>query len=177
MKNKILILPVLRRIMYILLTLAAFILQFTIIPKTGIPVSFYLLIPVCISISMFEKEFSGLFFGLIAGALWDLASPLTDGFLALVFAVICCLAGLLTHYLLRNTLLTAIILSLTASVLYTLILQFYFIESFSIDLFSKLLQEHYLPPVIITAVLTVPVYFLVRQTAIHFHGEQFNRGL
>lgn len=176
MKNKRLLMPLFRRLSFIFLILTAFIIQFTILPKTGTVSAVYLLIPVSVCISMFEKEFSGLFFGILTGVLWDLASPVTDGFLALFFAVFCCISGLLTHYLLRNTLLTAIILSLIQSTLYTLILQFYFIESFSLEMFSVLLKEHYIPPVIIAVILTVPVYFIIRLIAGVFHSEQTNRG-
>lgn len=171
MKNKILMPSIIRRLLYCLLMFAAFILQFTIIPKTGISVPVYFLIPLTVCTAMFEKEFSGLLFGLLSGALWDLASPVTDGFLALAFAFFGCLTGLLTHYLLRNTLLSAIILNITAVLLYTVILQVYFIESFSLDLLSETLREHFLLPLLITLILTVPIYFLIRSAAKKFHTE------
>ncbi|MBR2410507.1 MAG: rod shape-determining protein MreD [Clostridia bacterium] len=176
MKHKKLLMPVLRRGSFVLLILASFIIQFTLLPKAGISASVYLLIPVSVCIAMFEKEFSGLFFGLLAGALWDLASPVTDGSLALFFALSGCIAGLLTHYLLRNTLLTAIILSFLQSVIYTFILQIYFIESFSFEMFSVLLKEHYIPPVLLASLLSIPVYFLIRKLSGIFHSELFSRG-
>ncbi len=79
---------------------------------------FFLLIPLTVSIAMFEKEFAGMFFGLLAGALWDLASPVTDGVFALFFTVTACACGLLTHYVFRNSLRGAALLTTAVFILF-----------------------------------------------------------
>lgn len=71
----------------------------------------FLLIPLTVSIGMFEKEFAGMFFGIFAGALWDLCSPAADGVYALFFAFTTFLCGLLTHYVLRNSVKSAAVIT------------------------------------------------------------------
>lgn len=71
----------------------------------------FLLLPLTVSVAMFEKEFAGLFYGLLAGALWDLASPATDGVYALFFTLAAFFCGLLTHFVFRNSFKSAAVLT------------------------------------------------------------------
>ncbi len=172
MKHKGFTSAAIRRLIFTALIFMSFILQFTVIPRTQLPVPVLILIPLGISVSMFEKEFSGMFFGLLTGALWDLASPVTDGVLALIFTFFFCLAGLLTHYILRNTLLTAILFTLSGSVLYSLFIQLFFSESITAEVFGELLTDTLIPSSLIAVLICIPVYFLVRRISKRFHPEK-----
>lgn len=162
MKNRKTVLNLIRRTVFLLLTAAMYILQCTLIPRTAFPFPVFLLIPLTLSVSMFEYEFSGLFFGLFAGALWDLASPLPDGLLAFLFALLAAITGLLSHYVLRNTLLGALLITAAASSAYSFISLLFYSSSMDIYDFRNVLISHYLPSVIISVILTVPFYFSVR---------------
>ncbi len=79
---------------------------------------FFLLIPMSVSIAMFEKEFTGMLFGLLAGILWDVSSPVTDGVFALFFTVTAFFCGLLTHYVFRNSLKAAAVFTAAGFLLF-----------------------------------------------------------
>lgn len=63
---------------------------------------FFILIPVAVSIGMLEGDLSGLLYGALAGALWDVCSPGLDGFRALWLALTGFTAGILTRFRLRE---------------------------------------------------------------------------
>ena len=123
---------------------------------------------------MYEKEFAGLFFGFLAGALWDLASPLTDGLLALFFAVLAYVIGLLSKYILRNTLLCQIVLTVITSAVYSIFMLLYTGFSSGIAILRHLTLGTYLPAVLLTVITSIPVYFIIRRTAIKFRYDKLN---
>ena len=69
------------------------------------------LIPLVICIGMFEREIAGAVLGMLAGILWDSVSPMGDGYNALLLMLAGAAAGLLIDYLMRNNLMTALLLS------------------------------------------------------------------
>ncbi len=162
MKNKKALLTISGKILYIILFVISYIFQFLVFPRLGIGIPVFLLIPLTTAVAMYEREFSGMLFGLLAGALWDLASPLPDGSLAFIFTVVACFTGLLLHYVLRNTLLTALLLSLTFTLIYYV---FYFLFSkigFDYEFIRSVIITHFLPSALLSAVITIPDYFIVR---------------
>ena len=167
------ILPdILRRAVFLLLITTAYIVQCTLVPRTAFPFPIFLLIPLVISVSMFEYEFSGLIFGMLTGALWDLASPLPDGLLAFLFAFIAGVCGLLSHYVLRNTLFGALLLSGITSVTYSLICALFFSSDMNFYDFKNTLLYYYLPAVIIVLLLTVPFYFFIRALSVRLRHDK-----
>ncbi len=162
MKNKKAVLNISGKIIYIVLFVVSYIFQFLFLPRLGINFPVLLLIPLTISVSMYEREFSGLFFGLLAGALWDIASPLPDGSLALIFSVLACITGLLIHYMLRNTLLTALLISFIFTVFYSLITYLFSASGFNYAFLKDVSVTHYMPSLLFSVIITIPDYFLVR---------------
>ena len=145
-----------RRISLIPIIICTALIQNTTDSLSG--ASVFILIPLSISIAMFEHEFSGMLYGLFCGALWDLSSPVTDGVYTLYFTVFCCIAGLLTHYLLRNSLITATVLTFVGTVLFcALNLIFNCIVKDSSNLYLTV-KTFYVPSCILT-VLTIPVFY------------------
>lgn len=69
-----------------------------------------LLIPVAIAIAMMEGPIGGAAAGIAAGLLWDLYADRLFGFNALILLVLCCASGLLVRLLIRNNLLSAMLL-------------------------------------------------------------------
>lgn len=69
-----------------------------------------LLIPIVVSIAMFEGPVGGAAAGIAGGLLWDLYADRLFGFNALLLMIICCAAGLLVRLLIRNNLLSALLL-------------------------------------------------------------------
>lgn len=77
----------------------------------------FLLLPLLVSIAMFEREIAAAVFGVFAGVLWDICS-VKDGFNAFVLLLICAVCSLLIIRLMRNNILTALVLVAGAVVSY-----------------------------------------------------------
>lgn len=69
-----------------------------------------LLIPIVVSVAMFEGPVGGAAAGIGGGLLWDLYADRLFGFHALFLMILCCAAGLLVRLLIRNNLLSALLL-------------------------------------------------------------------
>lgn len=161
-----------RRLIYFLLILSFYILQFIILPRTAFPFSVPLLIPLCVAVSMHEKEFAGMFWGLLTGVLWDMVSPHTDGLMAVIFTIAGLLTGLLTRYTLRNTLQSALLLTAAGALIPSVISLFYSVRKITGETFTEILTRETLPELIISLVLTIPVYLIVHTVSKHFHRER-----
>lgn len=81
----------------------------------------FLLIPAVVCIAMFEREISGIFFGLFAGILWDTFAARGFCFNAVVLTLIGFACGFLISHVVRNNILTVFILSGSALLLYGLV--------------------------------------------------------
>ena len=171
MKLKALGATYMRRAIMVLLIYFAYIIQCTYLPRTGITIPVMLIIPVVFSASMFEKEIPGMLMGLFAGALWDMASPLPDGTLALMFAVLCCITSLFTRYLIRNTLLGALTVNAAASVIFTIPSVISIIGDMDYNMLSGVILGKYIPGIIITLLITPPCYFAVRKISLRLRHD------
>ncbi len=110
MKTKARYLPVCRIALYAALFVLTGVIQNTFLGGLRVPV--LPLVPLTVAVCTFEGEFTGLFFGILGGALCDIASPAPDGIFALLFAALGCAVGLCMHYLFRSTLLSALLMTL-----------------------------------------------------------------
>ncbi len=70
-----------------------------------------LLLPLAVAIAMFEGPVGGAAAGVAAGLLWDLFSDRLFGFNALLLMLLCCGCGLFVQLLMRNNLLSFLILT------------------------------------------------------------------
>lgn len=154
-KNKII-----RRCIFAAAVVAVFLIQYT--ASFAFHGSFFpsgLLLPLTVSIAMAEREYAGLCFGLLAGVLTDTASSVTDGVFTLFFAVIACAAGLLAHYVFRDTVLTAVLFTAVAAVVYCGILLAYNCLIHDVTFAGEFIKRIYLPSVILSAAFTPLFYF------------------
>ncbi|MBQ8209415.1 MAG: hypothetical protein IJZ35_02390 [Clostridia bacterium] len=121
-----------------------------------------LLIPVVVCIGMCEGEMSGLVYGLIGGAFWDVCASGIDGFHGFYLAFIGCLSGILVHFIMRNRLLTQYCICTVSAVFYCVFYWFATVYSQVGDMnYSKLLG-FYLPGAVITTAFSFIVYFIIR---------------
>lgn len=77
-----------------------------------------LLIPVCISIAMFESEIVSLAFGLIAGFLWDFTASEGYFFHSLVLCIATFFVSMLVRRRVRNTLFSSMVLTFMTTFLH-----------------------------------------------------------
>ncbi len=172
MKKHYFTLTAVRRFIYFLLILSSYILQFIILPRTAFPFPVLLLIPTGIAVSMHEKEAAGMLWGLVTGVLWDMASPHTDGLMAVIFTVLFLVTGLLTRYTLRNTLQTALLLTAVSSLIPCAVSLMYSLDDITRDSLTEILTREALPGLIISVLLAIPVYLIVHGISKRFHRER-----
>ena len=77
-----------------------------------------MLLTVCaVSIAVFEGDITGMWFGMAAGLFMDIGSTAPFGFWALVNMTVCYGCGLLVMYLMRNNIVTSVLLGFAAAVI------------------------------------------------------------
>lgn len=122
----------------------------------------FLLIPLVVCIAMFEKELAGAGLGLFAGALWDTVSGIGDGYDAFFLMMLGAVCGFLLNVIMRNHLLTALILVLVSCLLYSGTYVVFFVLSEGVDSVGYLFLRYYLPSCAYTTLFTPIYYLLVR---------------
>ncbi len=119
----------------------------------------FLSIPLCVAVAMFEREVPAAIFGAFTGALWDVSSGV-DGFNTIVLMLLCAVCSLLISHLMRNNLVTALVLgvgSITAYEVIYIATRFWGAGNPVRQIFS-----FYLPSLVFTAVFIPVCYYLVK---------------
>ncbi len=150
-----------RRAILVLLTVVTFTFQQTggLFPEP-FGVKAMLLIPLTVCISMFEREFAGIFFGLLSGVMLDAFSSQATVFNSLFFTIIGFCAGALITYLMRNNLMCATIMTAVFAFIYTALLFIIYCAGDSVASPAYVYFRFYFTSAIYTVVLT-PVYYLI----------------
>ena len=118
-------------------------------------------LPIVISIAAFEFEIVGLGVGILAGALWDLASPMLSGIHALFCALAAVAVGFFIRYYLRNNIRSFLLFDI-ALVFIALVARYF--ASFGFARAAAGLPyifRAYLPSLIITVIFSVAAYIAV----------------
>lgn len=151
------------RVIFALLVLLTALFQNTrgALPAFGNAKAMPLVVLVAV-LGLFERSLAGLFFGVFAGALWDIASANTDSFFTVFLCVAGFLCGVLSSFVLRSNIFSALLLSGTTTALCLLIHWFGFLYLKGFDPAAVLLVENYLPSCIYTFLFTFVYYYLIR---------------
>lgn len=152
-----------RRGIFVLLILLAHLVQNTpgwFPAFFGIRAYFLLTFTVCLG--LFEREIAGAMFGLFAGVLWDTVSPLGDGYHAFLFLLVGAACGILINTVMRNNLITALLLNTGAHLLYAVLYTVLFTIAQGIDGAGWLFLRYFLPSALLSVLFTPIVYLLVR---------------
>ncbi len=158
---------------YILELVIIYILQNTpnLIPSF-LGISPMLLIIFAVSITMFEGEGKGMWVGLIAGVLMDLGSAMVFGFYSILMTVVCFFCGILVVYLMRNNLVTAMVLA-AASVFVISLFQWFFKFALWGDSGTwYFLYGVLLPRTIYTTLLMPIAFYFNRAIATHLEEDE-----
>lgn len=120
------------------------------------------LIPFAVCVGMCEGELSGLFYGLLGGAFWDVCAGGPDGIHALLLAFFGAAAGFLVHFFMKNTLFTQYCLS-AAGCAVSMVSYWFFTVSLTVgDSGHEKLLGFYLPSAVVTAAFSFLLYYLTR---------------
>lgn len=132
---------------------------------------FFILIPLCVTIAVFEGEVWGAVFGIFAGALWDVVRGTGDGTNTLFLFIVCAVCGLLVHHLMQTNFVTAFALSAVSCFLFSLLYAMFFISAKGIEGTAYLLARYYLPSAVISSALTVIFFPIVKRVSKKFAVE------
>jgi rod shape-determining protein MreD len=125
-------------------------------------IHFILLVPLCVCIAVFEGERWGAAFGIFAGALWDLSHGGGDGYNALFLLLVCAACGVLVRYLMQKNLVTSLVMSGAACLLYAILYVMFFISAQGIERPGYLFIRYYLPGAVFSFPMTFIFYYLIK---------------
>ncbi len=117
-----------------------------------------LLIPAVICIAMFERDIAGMFFGLFAGALWDMHAS-GASFNALFLLTVGFICGTLINTIMRNNIVTALLLTVIFVPVYEIGYWFFHYIVVGLDMAGFMFLRYYLPGIAYTVVL-LPIMFI-----------------
>lgn len=75
------------------------------------------ILPVCLAVAIYEREYSGAFFGAFAGLLWDWTAGRVSGLMALGLLVVCFAAAIVVELYLRVNYINFILVNLACCLL------------------------------------------------------------
>ncbi len=152
-----------RRIVLVILIILTAIFQNTAhLFPTIFGIRAFLLIPVVVCISMFEKDVAA-FYGTFAGLMWDITSATPDGFNTIFLMLIAASCGALINYIMRNNIITALLLTSCSLLLYSLCYWLFFIVPMGFEGSLTMLFTFYLPCCLYTIIFMPMYYFLIRE--------------
>lgn len=159
---------IMRRIVFFFLILGCGILQVSGVLPEIFGLKLLPLLPLTVTVGMFERETYGLSFGLLAGILWDMNLATADGAYAFFFALAGFVCGLLMTYLMMNNLITAYILTGFWGILYAVFSWLLSVGIHSFDSGWKLFVSFHLPNALLNIILMPVFYYIVRAIKKHF---------
>ena len=130
-----------------------------------------LLVVFAISISMFEGENSAMWVGLAAGALMDLSSSRVFGFNTLLLMIVCYVCGVLVVFLMRNNIVSAMVLGTAGLLLIGLLRWFFFYALWGDTKTGYYLYAIMLPQVVYSAAAMPIAFYFNRTIATHLATE------
>lgn len=131
-----------------------------------------LLIPAVTAISVFERDIAGIFYGLLAGSLWDVFAH-GNNFNAMFLAVIGFACGTLINLIMRNNFITHLLLTGIASLIYCVGYWLWHYVIINTDMAFAMLFRYYIPGAVYTAVFSPFLFFLVKYIEDKFKTEQY----
>ena len=121
-----------------------------------------LVLPACICIAVFEGEFAGGLFGFIFGLFCDSCSETVFGFNALIFLVLCAVAGLLTIYAFRRSTLNIMLLCLGAVFFRSSLEYFFNFILYGYENIEPFFYTEIAPQIVFTSLFSLPFCVLFR---------------
>ncbi|MGN0448483.1 MAG: rod shape-determining protein MreD [Acutalibacteraceae bacterium] len=120
-----------------------------------------LLVPLTVAVAMQERSTVGLFFGALTGVLWDFASSGADGMYTLLLSTIGFFIGVLVSFIIRNNIISAVILNLCACFAVSIAYWGVFIFRKGYEGMYELLFGYYLPCAFVTSLFIFLYYYLI----------------
>lgn len=155
-----------RRLLLAVVVILAGFMQNSTLPVSEIGIQ--LLIPLTVIIAMFEKEFAGILYGILAGCIWDFSTATADGMKTMTLALTGCICGLLIRYIVRNTLLSALVLCSASALLFNIGHWLFHVVPFDTGSLWAFLR-FYLPQTVVTVLVSPVLYIITRALEKKYH--------
>ncbi len=121
-----------------------------------------LILPVAVCVAMFEHEFSGGVFAVVAGILWGCSADAVFGYYAILLLVVGVATGLICSYGMSPTLFTSLLLAGGFALLIGLLDFFFFYVLWDYSELWQFLISRMLPTVGLTTLSVVPYFYITR---------------
>lgn len=121
-----------------------------------------LLLPVALTIAVFESETVAMSFGFVCGLLTDIGFSGKIGFYTVVLTLLCFIIGYCARNFFVTNLLNASIIGVASIILLILIHFLLNVSSLDIANTGEHFVRHYISRIVYTSVFFVPLYFLGR---------------
>ena len=131
----------------------------------------WILVPLVVAISMYEKSVVAMLFGVFAGILWDFASVSGDGFFAIVLCVCGFVCSMLVSFIIRNNLPACLILTFFSLLFCTAVHWFGFVFLRGIDGSFAILIRYYLSSAAFSMLFSPVFYYLIGAISRAFKSE------
>jgi rod shape-determining protein MreD len=131
-----------------------------------------LLIPVALSIALYENEKAAMLFGLFSGLLIDFGMSEILGFHGLLLSVICYYIGLVAANLIKTNFLTAMITVIATTASVFLLQWVFFILLSNYEDAGYVLIAHYLPRFCYTVAVMPITYYFNRALAVQIRAKE-----
>ena len=160
-----------RYLIYIIELLFVYALEQVLASRLGFcGLYMFFVIPVFVSISLFERENTGMFFGILAGVLTDYGYGSGIGLFAVFFCIVGYFLGMLSNYVLKANILTEILVSVF------LILSVYSFSTFfavwDFEIFASVWAENFWKHLVASAVVFAPAFYFNRVISYKFGGDE-----
>ena len=118
-------------------------------------------LPLCVAISMHEREIAAAIFGVASGVLLDICTA-NDGFNSVVLMLLCAVCSLLISHFMQNNVVTSLVLSAGTISIYNIL---YMIINIGLSGGGSPVKQallFYLPSAVYTMLFVPVFYFFVR---------------
>ncbi len=162
---------ILKFFVYALIVFGAYIIQTTPGLFDYFGIKPLLVLPACLCIAVFEGEFAGGLFGFFFGLFCDSSSETIFGFNALVFLVLCVVAGLATIYIFRRSTMNIMLLCLGAIFIRSALEYFFGFILFGYENLAPFFYTEIAPEAVLTSLFSLPFCVFFRWLHKNFEPE------
>lgn len=160
-----------RYVIYIIELLFVFALEQVLASRLGFcGLYMFLVIPVFVGISLFERENTGMIFGILTGILIDYGYGSGIGIWAVFFCVVGYLLGMLSNYVVRANILIEVFVSTFLIMIVYSFETFFGVWDFAV--FASIWKEDCWKDLLASASVFVPAFYFNRVISYKFGGDE-----
>ena len=160
-----------RYVIYIIELLFVYALEQVLASRLGFcGLYMFFVIPVFVSIALFERENTGMIFGILARFLIDYGAGFGIGISAVFLCVVGYFLGMLSNYILRANILTEIFVSA-----FLILIVYSFGTLFAVwdfEIFASVWAENFWKHLVASAVAFAPAFYFNRVISYKFGGDE-----